>query len=77
MIIFICPITFEPLKMGGLCIKMVVIPSILCYIFVLRAELKLKDCTSISYWLFHFISILVAYRDKSMKLLSVSKYIWT
>ncbi len=27
MIIFICPITFEPLKMGGLCIKMVLIPK--------------------------------------------------
>ncbi len=27
MIIFICPITFESLKMGGLCIKMVVIPK--------------------------------------------------
>ncbi len=26
MIIFICPIAFEPLKMGGLCVKMVVIP---------------------------------------------------
>ncbi len=24
---YICPITFEPLKMGGLCIKMVVIPK--------------------------------------------------
>ncbi len=33
MIIFICPSTFEPLKMEGLCIKMFVIPKLLCYIF--------------------------------------------
>ncbi len=53
--IFILPITFEPLKtvpLGGLCIKMVVIP---------------KYFMSISSWLFHFNSILVAYSAEIIK----------
>lgn len=36
MIIFICPITFEPLKMGGggvMCIKLVVIPKLFMFYF--------------------------------------------
>ncbi len=32
-VIFIFPITFEPLKMGGLCIKMVVIPKVFMLYF--------------------------------------------
>ncbi len=76
MIIFICPITFEPLKMGELCIKMVVIPNIFV-IFVQPLELKLKICISILSWLFHFNSILVACRANIMKIVSVSKYIQT
>ncbi len=38
---------------GGLCIKVVVIPKPLCYIFVQPLELKLKVCASISSWHWH------------------------
>ncbi len=47
MIIYICPITFEPLKIEGLCIEMVVISKHFV-IFFQPLELKLKICTSIN-----------------------------
>ncbi len=31
MLIFICPVTVEPLKMGGVCIKMAVIPKLFMF----------------------------------------------
>jgi len=75
MIILICPITFEPLKMEGLCIKMVAVSKCLLDIFVQPLEFKLKVCTSNSSS-FHFYFILVTYRAKIMKIVPVSKYIF-
>ncbi len=61
---------------GGNVYKNVVIPKHFV-IFVQPFKLKLNVCTTISSWLFYFNSILVAYRAKIMKIVSVSKYIWT
>ncbi len=68
MIIFICTITFEPLKMGGLCILKFVIPKHFMLYFCLTPWLKLKVCTSITYWLFYSKSIVVVYKGKAQKL---------
>ena len=74
MIILICPITLGPLK--WICMKIVAIPKFFLQFWCNILKLKLKVCTSIASWLFHFKSIVVAYTTKIIKIMSLSKYIY-
>lgn len=56
---------------------MPVVAKILLDIYVQPLALKLKFCTTNSFVLSCVNFILVAYRGKSLKIVLVSRYIWT
>lgn len=69
--------TFEPLGMTVFCINWLQILKGKCHNFVKLLKLKLKVFTSITSCLLYFKSIVVIYKAKMIKAVSLSKHFWT